>query len=179
MRDIIYDVAVTLDGFIAAPGGDVSTFPMEGPHADAYGQRLAGYSTVIMGRATYEFGYAYGLPPGARAYPRMDHHIFSQSGHVPTDKEVRVIAEDWLDEIARLRQSEGGAIYLCGGGQFAGFVANAGHLTDLVLKRVPISLGDGIPLFKGLDAPLPAQPVSQDAYANGVALERYKITGIG
>jgi hypothetical protein len=43
MREIIYDVAVTLDGLIAAPGDDISAFPAEGDHVEAYRARLATY----------------------------------------------------------------------------------------------------------------------------------------
>ncbi len=74
MPSLIYDVAVSIDGYIAGPNGDISGFPMQGPHAEAYDARLAEYPAVIMGKNTYEFGYAYGLPAGARlsAYGAFD-----------------------------------------------------------------------------------------------------------
>lgn len=178
MRDIIYDVAVSVDGFIAASDGDVSAFPHDGDHVTEYFERLSDYSTVIMGRATYEFGYDYGLLPGARAYPHMDHHIFTRSGRVPADKDVSVVTQEWTQVLARLRSIDGGPIYLCGGGLFAAFVASAGHLTDLVLKRTPLILGQGVPLFSGLNTPLGLSLVRSKSYASGVRLEHYKVTGI-
>ncbi len=177
MRDIIYDVAVSLDGFIAAPDGDVSAFPMEGDHVADYHDRLANYATVIMGRGTYEFGYAYGLDPGARAYPHMDHHIFTTSGAVPADKDVTVHAQDSAMALETLRASNEGPIYLCGGGQFAGFVANAGQLNEIIIKRIPVVLGAGIGVFAGLESSLVLAAVETKTYANGVRLERYRITG--
>ena len=177
MRDIVYDVAVSLDGYIAGPSGDVSDFPMDGAHVADYLVRLSEYCTVVMGRATYEFGYDFGLEPGARAYPHMDHHIFSGSGHVPPNVDVTVHAKDWSATLDQLRAELGGPIYLCGGGRFAGFVANAGHLTDVVFKRVPIVLGTGVPAFGGLNSPIAMSLIENKTYDNGVRLERYKVTG--
>jgi dihydrofolate reductase len=170
MREIVYDVAVSLDGFIAAAGGDVSAFPMTGAHAEAYAERLATYGTVIMGRHTYEFGYQFGLPPGARAYPHMDHHIFSASIDLPDTAEVTAVHEGWLDHLDTLRAAPGAPIYLCGGGQFAGWLLTQDSIDRLVLKKVPITLGRGVPLFEGPQAPCSWQVQHLTPYDNGVAL---------
>ena len=71
MRRVVYDVAVSRDGFIAAPNNDVSLFPHHGEHVEAYKLRLQTYDCVLMGRHTYEFGYEFGLTRGAGAYPHM------------------------------------------------------------------------------------------------------------
>jgi len=170
MREIIYDVAVTLDGFIAGIGGDISAFPGEGPHVDAYLARLASYGTVIMGRKTYEFGYAYGLPPGARAYPHMDHHIFSASIDLPAEADVTIVRDTWLDHLDALRARPGAPIYLCGGGQFAGWMLAQGRIDRLVLKKAPVTLGRGIPLFAGTPLTAHWQIESVTPHANGVTL---------
>ena len=67
MGHLVYDVAASLDGYIAGPDGDVTAFPHHGDHVDAY-HELARYGTAVMGRRTYEFAYAHGLKPGRRAY---------------------------------------------------------------------------------------------------------------
>jgi dihydrofolate reductase len=158
MRRIVYDVAVSLDGYIAGENDDISAFPGEGDHVLAYLARLDTYQTVIMGRRTYEFGYRFGLVPGARAYPHMDHYVFSRSLSVPGDA-VTVVQEDWLGALRALRGGEGGDIYLCGGGTFAGFVARtpdafrhaAGQTSTTGLKPPKISRlpSNGIGFFSG------------------------------
>lgn len=50
MQPIIYDVAVSADGFIAGASQDVSLFPFQGSIVDDYMARLATYSHCIMGR---------------------------------------------------------------------------------------------------------------------------------
>ncbi len=170
MREIIYDVAVSLDGFIAASDGDASAFPQSGEHADAYVERLGSYETVIMGRNTYEFGYAFGLEPGKRAYPHMDHHIFSTGIELPDNADVTIIRRDWSTHLTNLRRMNGKPIYLCGGGVFAGWVLAQGMIDRLIMKKAPITFGDGIPLFTG-DALVTAwNTQSVTPYENGVTL---------
>lgn len=170
MREITYDVAVSLDGFIAGPGGDASAFPGEGGHVAAYLERLNGYGTVIMGRKTYEYGYAFGLEAGARAYPHMDHHIFSSTLDLPDDADVTVVRTDWLAHLKQLRAAQGMPIYLSGGGQFAGWALQMGQIDRLILKVAPITLGAGIALFAGGARVTQWQTQSVTPYGGGVTL---------
>lgn len=175
MRQIIYDVATTLDGFIGGDGGDVSAFVNAGDHVDAYLARLKAYDTVVMGRRTYEFGYAFGLKPGQRAYPHMAHHVFSRSLALPAASDVEVVRENWIETIDQLRAAPGGDIYLCGGGAFAGYLANHGRIDRLIVKLNPVLLGRGVPLFVGLERPLSLRLTSTTRYTSGVALLEYAV----
>ncbi|WP_226780228.1 dihydrofolate reductase family protein [Oceaniglobus trochenteri] len=177
MRRIIYDVAVSLDGFICASDHDVSAFPAEGSHVTAYLERLAGYDTVIMGRTTYEFGYRFGLVPGARAYPHMDHHIFSRTLSVPPTADVTVVRDDQAGALRRLCAARGGDIYLCGGGILAGWVARQRLLSLLRIKRAPVVLGSGVTLFEGLAAPVRFTLIRSTAHDSGVIFSEYAVQG--
>ena len=173
MPCLIYDVAVSIDGYIAGPKGDISRFPMEGQHAEAYAARLAQYPAVIMGKTTYEFGYAYGLPAGARAYPHMEHLICSSSIALPENCAVAVARAGWLKALDAL-MARHEVVYLCGGGMLAGFLLANKRITELRLKRVPIVLGQGTPLFAG-HAGAKARLLSAEPYENGVVYQRYGI----
>lgn len=175
MQPIIYDVAVSIDGYIAAPGDDISAFPMQGPQVDAYQQRLASYSTVLLGRRTYEFGYAYGLKPGAKAYPHMDHYVFSASIDLPEGSEVVKVAADWRATIDRLRAEDGPGIYLCGGGALAGFLADIHRIDLLRLKRIPAVLGGGTRLFGASHRRIDALVTGLQDYGNGVILQEFRL----
>jgi hypothetical protein len=56
MRQLVYDVAMTLDHFVAHEDGSLGGFLSEGEHVADYSQRLQGYDTVVMGRKTLLFG---------------------------------------------------------------------------------------------------------------------------
>lgn len=168
MRRVVYDVAVSRDGFIAAPNNDVSLFPQHGEHVEAYKQRLQTYDCVLMGRHTYEFGYEFGLPRGARAYPHMEHYIFSESISLPDNAEVNVVRREFCSTLSNLKAAAGGDIYLCGGGALAGLLAQNKLIDQLRLKIAPVIFGSGTPLFTGLNTPLQLQPLHTQHFANGV-----------
>ncbi|MBV1868655.1 MAG: dihydrofolate reductase family protein [Marinosulfonomonas sp.] len=176
MRNIIYDVAVSIDGYIAAPGGDPSAFPQTGPHVSDYMERLQTYETVIMGRNTYEFAYQFGLAPGARAYPHMEHHIFSRSINLPQHTDVNQVDDDWLGQIDSLKSAPGSPIYLCGGGLFAGFLLENHRIDRLRLKVAPLLLGDGIKLCAGVKQPVLGNLMSSKHYGNGVSYLEYALS---
>ena len=79
MRNIVYYVAVSLDGYISGIDGSIEGFVPDGNGVDRYLRDLKDFDTVIMGRNTYEFGYRFGLEPGQAAYPHMEHYIFSEN----------------------------------------------------------------------------------------------------
>ena len=175
MRRLVYDVATSLDGFICGPGEDISRFPPEGEHVTAYLERLKGYDSVIMGRRTYEFGYRYGMAPGDKAYPHMSHHVFSRTLQLPESSDVEVVREAWLERIDDLKSRAGGPIYLCGGGELAGYLLKHGRIDRLIVKLNPILLGEGVPLFGGASPTQPMRFVSSEPYASGVVLLTYDL----
>ncbi|WP_257883974.1 dihydrofolate reductase family protein [Roseobacter insulae] len=115
MHPIIYDVAVSLDGFISGPSGDVSKFAPGGPVVVDYRARLDGYATAIMGRGTYEFGYEFGLEAGKNPNPHMDTFVFSRTLDQPVTSDVAVYSGELVEGIAHVRARAKGPVYLCGG----------------------------------------------------------------
>ncbi len=175
MHPIVYDVAVSLDGFISGPNGDISQFAHEGPVVDDYMARLGGYHTAVMGRKTYEFGYAYGLTPGANPYPHMTTHVFSNSLEVPEDREVVQVSENWAGALLELKKQSQGPIYLCGGGEFAGRVLQEGLIDLVILKRAPCVYGAGVSLFGGRSGSKAFHRVESRSYDNGYLLETFEV----
>lgn len=179
MFPVIYDVAVSIDGFIAGPGGTVSDFPHSGPMVDAYLERLGQYRAAIMGRASYEVGLAYGLAPGEAPYPGMaETLVFSSTLTLPEGAPVRATRAAPEEEIARLRQTAGGPIYLVGGGHFAASLAARCLIDRLRLKRAPILLGGGTPLFAGA-VPQIGALVQQCDFGAGQVFQDYALTALG
>ncbi|MCL4256353.1 MAG: dihydrofolate reductase family protein [Anaerolineae bacterium] len=148
-RKLIYYVATTVDQFIAHADGGVGGFLTEGEHIPDYMNSLRDYDTVIMGKNTYEFGYAYGLKAGepVPTYGHMMQYVMSQTMPEYHHPQLQVIRQDPAEFVRGLKSQAGGQIYLCGGGALAGYLLDHALIDDLIVKVNPVLFGDGIPLF--------------------------------
>lgn len=175
MKKIVYYVASSIDGFISGLNDDISGFVGTGNGVDKYLADLANFDTVIMGRNTYEFGYKYGLQPGQPAYPHMKHYIFTDNlklENLSTQVEVKNVD---LTEIDKLKMHEGADIYLCGGGQFAGWLLDNKKIDTLKLKLNPLILGKGIRLFGNSNSKYKLELLETADYENGLQIMTYNI----
>ncbi len=168
MQPIIYDVAVSADGFIASPDGDFSLFPTDEDVVADYMARVQSYGTVIMGRATYEVIYAYGLEPGTNPYPHADTYVVSDQIELPQLSDVTRIASQDASAIRSIAANSTKPVYLAGGGVFAGWMLRQGLIDLLRLKRAPLILGAGIRLFGEDHEPITTAPKSAKLYPGGV-----------
>jgi dihydrofolate reductase len=173
MQKIIYYVATSLDGFIAGDNEDISLFSQAGKGVEKYLSDLQDFSTVIMGRRTYEFGYRFGLQPGQPAYPHMQHYIFSDSLQLPNcAKNVHVVRRD-VGRIREIREQSSTDVYLCGGGVFAGWLLDHGLIDQLKLKVNPITLGNGIRLFGDSTTQTRWKLMQTETYDEGMQILTY------
>jgi len=175
MHPIIYDVAVSLDGFISGLSGDISKFAHEGPVVDDYSMRLGTYRTAIMGRKTYEFGYEFGLEPGQNPYQNMKTIVFSSSLQVPEGAGISVRKQPTPADIRQVARESAGPVYLCGGGDFAGWMLEHGLIDRLVLKRAPCLLGGGVRLFGSNACARSMNRINTHSYQNGYLLEEFVV----
>jgi len=188
MRDLVYYVAASIDGFIAGPNGETDAFPIEGDHmavllgefADAVPSHVAGplgieqtgdvFDTVLMGWNTYQVAASVGI---ASPYAHLRQYVFSRSARGATDA-VTITAEDPRLVVQRLKaEPTCSAIWLCGGGELASALVD--EIDRLVIKVNPMLLGAGIPLFG------PAAPavtsfdlVRSRAFGSGVVVNEYR-----
>ena len=175
MRNIIYYVAASIDGYISRPDHSIEGFTADSSGVTKYLEDLQQFDTVIMGRKTYEFGYRYGLQPGQPAYPHMKHYIFSNSLVFNKPNASVCVCQIDLDIIKQLKEEQGTDIYLCGGGDFAGWLLDSGQIDILKLKLNPLILGGGIRLFGNSKKDFQTELIENTLYTNGLQIITYKI----
>lgn len=175
MARIIYYVASSIDGFIAGENDDISDFAAGGKGVDKYLADLQNFRTVIMGRRTYEFGYRFGLEPGKPAYPHMEHFIFSDSMKIENLAETVHIEKKSIDRIKEIKESTQSDIYLCGGGEFAGWLLDNGLIDQLKLKLNPIILGNGVRLFGNSQTKAKWNLKETESFEDGLKILTYDI----
>lgn len=185
MRELIYYVAVSLDGCIASADGGFDAFPTEGDHmavvlgeyADAlpaHVLRAAGinppgtrFDTVIQGWTSYSVALDAGIE---RPYAHL-REIVATRRHTDPPEGVTFTA-DALATVRALKREEGLGIYLCGGGALAG--ALLPEIDRLVLKRNPVVLPGGIPMLgREPSAPAAFSLESERVFDSGVVISDY------
>src|SRR3954471_24715909 len=106
-----YQVAVSLDGFIAGPNGEYDWIVSD-PSID-FGALYKEFDTVVVGRKTYEVMTAQG---GSGAMPGLDVITFSRTLTAAEFPGVRIVNDDPRKVVAALKKKRGRDIWLFGGG---------------------------------------------------------------
>ena len=141
-RLVRYQVAVSLDGFIAGPNGEYDWIVMD-PAVD-FAALYKEFDTVIMGRKTYQVANPQG---GSGAMPGMEVFVFSRTLPRVTQKGFRIVNDDPRDLVAALKAKPGRDIWLFGGGELFRSLLTAGLVDTVEVGVMPVLLGSGVPLL--------------------------------
>jgi dihydrofolate reductase len=172
MRRLRYQVATSLDGFIATPNGSYDWLVMD-PAID-FGALYKEFDAAVMGRKTYDVGKAQGV---SGAMPGMDVVVFSRSMKPVEYPGVRVVNDAPADVVREMKAKPGKDIWLFGGGELFRVLLDAGLVDTVELAVMPILLGDGIPVLPpGTSASLVLSDVKRLA-ASGIVVLAYSVAG--
>lgn len=169
MRKVIYSVAASLDGYIAGPTGEYDWIPEE-PEID-WGEFLERFDTVLMGRGTWEVLAREGPGPtaGMRAF------VFSTTLEEVEGERITLVREDAAGAVRRLREEEGQAIWLMGGGRLFRSLLDVGLVDEIEVAVVPVLLGSGIPLLPERDGKTALELLDSRVYPSGIVSLRYSL----
>ena len=143
MRRVRYNVAASLDGYIAGPNGEFDWIPSD-PTVD-FAAVFANVDTVLLGRRSYELTRQMGGGPWGAD---MRVYVFSTTLRAEDHPGVTVVSADAAAAVDALRREDGaGDIWLFGGGALFGSLLAAGQVDAIEVTVVPILLGGGVPLL--------------------------------
>lgn len=137
MRRIRYQVACSVDGYIAGPNGEYDWIVMD-PEID-FGAIFAQFGTLLMGRRTFESSGA--------AFPGMNVLVFSRTLQAAAYPNVRIVSENPRQAIDTLRAQPGKDIWLFGGGELFQSLLALGCVDTVELAVIPVLLGGGRPFL--------------------------------
>ena len=186
-RELVYTGFITVDGIVDSPGGAVEGHPNGGwvsrtPFdVEAYslkGEELAETTALLFGRRSYEaFAPFWRDSEDHAAYRDLPKYVASttlaEDDLLDGWGETRILRS--TEEIAALRDGEGGGIFIHGSADLAARLADADLIDRYNLLVFPVFLGSGKTIF-------PAAPRGQQltlresaAYANGVVKVVYDV----
>jgi dihydrofolate reductase len=142
MRRVVYQVAMSLDGYIAGPNGEYDWIVMD-PDMD-FRATFDRFDTFLMGRRTYEFIRSQG---GGGGMPGKV-VVFSRTLHQADHPKVTVVNDNPEKVLGELREQSGKDIWLFGGGSLFRSLLDLRQVDAVEVGVIPHLLGRGIPFLE-------------------------------
>ena len=168
-------VGTSVDGFIARPNGDLDFLPPGGGEPHGYDEFMASVDAIVIGRKTFETVLAF------EAWPYGDKRVVVLSRR-PIDLSagrggvVEQMGGPPAEIVSKLAATGAHHLYVDGGITIQGFL-RAGAVRRLVITRVPVLIGDGVPLFGPLPHDIRLRHVSTRHYPSGLVQSEYDVAG--
>lgn len=178
MKKVILNLAVTLDGFIEGPNGEIDWCIMDDDMD--FGSFISDIDTIFYGRVSYDaWGNFQPDATASSAEKEMWQGIHSKSKFVFSsqnrrDDHATFISADIANKVAEIKQQGGKDIWLYGGASLIKTFINSG-LIDLYKVSVhPVVLGAGKPLFEDLKERIGLRLVETNVFKSGVVELTYE-----
>lgn len=173
MSKVILDLAVSLDGFIEGPNGEVDWCVMDDDMD--FGGFLATIGAIFYGRVSYEaWGNYQPAPDANEAELNLWQGVHSKkkyvfSGQSMHDTRATFIKSDIAERVAEIKSREEKNIWLYGG---AGLIKSFIGLDLIDIYRIsvhPVVLGSGKPLFEDVKERMELNLIKTNIFRSGVA----------
>jgi dihydrofolate reductase len=172
VRKIIVYIAMSADGYIARPDGDVGWLDRPRIAGDyGMGAFYKSIDTVLMGRKTYDIARKL----GQKAYPGKKNYVFSRTRRRSRTPNVEFLNGPVGDFARELRQAKGKDIWLVGGAQLTAAFLDEGQVDEFIIHVIPTLIGEGIPLLQPRHRTVPLTLLSCRSYPDGVVRLHYSV----
>jgi dihydrofolate reductase len=183
MRKLIYSMAVSLDGFIAGPDGDIDwSAPDEEQHR-FHNEQMRETGTELCGRRLYEVMTYWetaeenpSLPEHEREFARIwkdtPKIVFSKTLE-KVEGNARLVRNGVAEEVAKLKEQPGKDLAV-GGAGLAATCIKLGLVDEYLLFVNPVVLGGGTPYFPALDEKINLELIETRTFGSRVVYMRYR-----
>jgi dihydrofolate reductase len=165
-------IGTSLDGFIARPNGALDFLPPGGGEPHGYDEFMATVDALVIGRKTFETVLAFD------AWPYGKKPVFVLSTHslapAPTGAVLERMSGAPAEIVSQLAARGIRHVYVDGGITIQGFL-QAGLIQRLIITRVRVLIGTGIPLFGAVPRDIVLKHVATRQYASGLVQSEYMV----
>ena len=168
-------IGTSLDGFIARANDDLDWLPEGGGEPHGYDEFIASVDALVIGRKTFEKVLTF------EAWPYGDKRVVVLSSR-PIDLSgarggvVEQMSGSPAEIVSQLAASGAHHLYVDGGITIQGFL-RAGLIQRLIITRVPVLIGDGVPLFGALPHDIRLHHIATRDYPSGLVQSEYHVVG--
>jgi dihydrofolate reductase len=183
MRKLIYSMGMSLDGFIAGPGGEIDwSAPDEELHR-FHNERVRELGAHLCGRRLYEemvYWETADEKPSAAEYELEFARIWKQLPKIvfsttleSVEGKARLASDSVAEEVAKLKEQPGKDLAV-GGAGLAATCMKLDVIDEYRLFVSPVALGGGTPYFPPLDERINLELVETRTFGSGVVYVRYR-----
>jgi dihydrofolate reductase len=172
MANYVY-IATSLDGYIATKEGGIDWL-MDTPNPDnddyGYAEFMKDIDALVMGCNTFEKV----LTLGDWFYKKTVFVLSNTLISVPTELtgKVEIVKGDLKTLIGNLAKRDFNNLYIDGGKVIQGFLKED-LIDEMIITRIPVLLGEGIPLFGKLDQQMRFNHIKTETFENGLVKSWY------
>jgi len=187
MRELVYYIGMSIDGFISGPDDEIDFYPGSDdymawmfsdasdmipthlrPSVGLEGVPNKNFDTIVMGRRTYEPGLREGAPS---PYAHLRQYVFSRTLE-QQHPDVEIVSTDPVAKVRELKAEDSEFdIYLAGGGELAGVLLD--EIDRLIIKRYPVVAGTGRTAFGSTFSPTTFDLTEVKTFSGGNAVMFY------
>lgn len=178
MTTFTFFAAISADGFLAGPNGDMEWAEkyLSADEDYGFGELMFQSSGVLMGSRTFDFEIeALGDQPRALPTFVLTHSPMKYDGI--NDPNVRFLQGEIKSVAQSIHESLGGKVFVMGGADVVNQMLQAKLLDRIILFQAPDELGEGLELFEEpLDLVLADYALTDErSYSSGLLRREYEV----
>jgi dihydrofolate reductase len=158
MRKVLFFMLISVNGYFEGPDRNINWHNVDEEFNEFAVEQLNTVDTLLFGRTTYELMAGYWPTPAAIAadpvtaekmnsLPKI---VFSKTLSKVEWQNTRLIKEDYIKEISKLKQQPGRDLIIFGSSDLAVTFLQHNLIDEYRIMVNPVVLGGGKPLFKGI-----------------------------
>ena len=186
MRKVILSINTTLDGFFEGPNKELDWHSVDEEGKEYANDLLSDVDALLFGRVTYQLMADY-WPAAATnpSTPKSDLEIADKMNNLPkivfskTLHEVkwnnsRLVKENIAEEISKMKQQSGKDMVIFGSGSIVSTFMQHGLIDEYRIIVNPVVLGNGNPLFKGINSKQNLKLLRTRVFSSGEVILYYE-----
>jgi dihydrofolate reductase len=183
MRKLIYSMSVSLDGFIAGPGGEIDWSVPDDELFRFHTEQVRELGGHLLGRRLYETMVYWETAEEQPSFPEPEREfariwkelpkvVFSRTLETVVGN-TRLVRDGTAEEVARLKEQPGKDLAVGGAGLAAGLM-ELGLIDEFRPFVNPVVLGGGTPFFPALDERIDLELVETRTFGGQIVYLRYR-----